>query len=83
MFDTVPFEKATTLEEMLRAHDWTYDYSDDSRAWYRGNDQRTKIVRTMNEEARKSPERKAEVIALWHKHCPKQNDVPMFNCPIS
>lgn len=81
----IRFDEATTLEEMLVAHDWTYEYSDAHGVWARGHAEREAIVRRMKEEANTSTERKAEVIALWNKHVPKYNTdpfVPMFNCPI-
>jgi hypothetical protein len=37
-----------TLEKLLKTHDWTYQYSDDHRAWKRGNEQAEEIRRQMN-----------------------------------
>jgi hypothetical protein len=37
-----------TLEQLLKTHDWTYQYSDDHRAWSKGNDQATEISRQMS-----------------------------------
>tara|TARA_Y100000385_G_scaffold287967_1_gene353413 strand:- start:1688 stop:1891 length:204 start_codon:yes stop_codon:yes gene_type:complete len=37
-----------TLEQLLKKHDWYFDYSDDHRAWQRGRDQRDEIRRQMD-----------------------------------
>ena len=34
------------FEACLKAHDWTYEYSDDFRYWSKGNDERTHINHT-------------------------------------
>lgn len=79
----VRFEQATTLAEMMAAHDWTYDFSDARGVWARGDHERRVLIARMVEEARKSPERRLEVINLWHHYCPKRDGVLMFACPLS
>jgi hypothetical protein len=37
-----------TLETLLKTHDWTYNYSDDHRAWKKGNEQSDEIRRQMD-----------------------------------
>ena len=37
-----------TLEQLLKTHDCEYQYSDDHRAWSKGNDQATEISRQMS-----------------------------------
>lgn len=37
-----------TLETLLKTHDWTYNYSDDHRAWKKGNEQADEIRRQMD-----------------------------------
>jgi hypothetical protein len=32
------------FEQLLKAHDWTYNYSDDHRAWTKGREQANKIA---------------------------------------
>ena len=39
------FELAKSLEELLKRHDWTYNYSDDSRAWSKGKKEADEIRR--------------------------------------
>ena len=48
---------------MLKSHDWFYDYSDDHSVWVRGKAQRGAIL-----EARKilDPD-----YIIWNQHCPK------------
>lgn len=47
--------------KLLKQHDWTYEYSDDHRAWSKGKNQR-KVLRDM-----------AAVIdpdhMIWNEHC--------------
>lgn len=38
----------TTLEKILKKHDWYFDYSDDHRVWQRGRDERDEIRRQMD-----------------------------------
>jgi len=35
----------TTLESLLKTHDWFYQYSDDHRVWKKGRDQEDEIRR--------------------------------------
>lgn len=38
----------TTLEQVLKKHDWYFDYSDDHRVWERGRNEREEIRRQMD-----------------------------------
>lgn len=42
-------ELVTNLNEACRTHDWTYNYSDDSRAWRAGN-QNSQLISQMRAE---------------------------------
>lgn len=33
------------FEQLLKAHDWTYNYSDDHRVWTRGREQANNIAK--------------------------------------
>ena len=37
-----------TLKTLLEQHDWTYNYSDDHRAWVKGKEQSDEIRRQMD-----------------------------------
>jgi len=37
-----------TLKTLLEQHDWTYNYSDDHRAWVKGNKEADEIRRQMD-----------------------------------
>ena len=41
-----PIEK---LRQMLLNHDWTYNYSDDHRAWKKGQEERDAIIKLSKE----------------------------------
>ncbi len=38
----------STLEKLLKTHDWYYQYSDDHRYWKKGNEESNEIRRQMN-----------------------------------
>jgi len=38
-------EELAKYEELLKRHDWTYNYSDDQRAWSKGNKEADEIQR--------------------------------------
>ncbi len=38
----------TTLEKILKKHDWYFDYSDDHRVWEKGRNERDEIRRQMD-----------------------------------
>ena len=66
------FELAKSLEELLKRHDWTYNYSDDSRAWSKGKkeaDEIRRIKRTLSDLG-------LEAIAseMYDKHSPFKKD---------
>ena len=57
----------TTLENLLKSHDWTFDFSDDHSVWTRGNEERERlrsIALTLGEH---DSERVAN---LWNALCP-------------
>lgn len=56
-----------TLEEMLKQHDYTYMYSDDSRWYNSGRIQRETINSKIEELGGWTP----EFVKLHNKHCPK------------
>lgn len=71
------------LENLLKSHDWFYDYSDDSRVWRRGESERMRIEQLMKKLASESPEQKEKVKKLWTEIVPKsENGNPKFFCPI-
>ena len=35
--------------DLLKAHDWTYDYSDDHRHWQKGHNQREQLHRVIKQ----------------------------------
>ena len=37
------------LEQLLKAHDWFYQYADDNRKWKRGSEQRARIMTMVKE----------------------------------
>jgi hypothetical protein len=57
----------TTFENLLKSHDWTFDFSDDHSVWTRGNEERERlrsIALTLGEH---DSERVAN---LWNALCP-------------
>jgi len=57
----------TTFENLLKSHDWTFDFSDDHSVWTRGHEERERlrsIGKTLGEHD-------AERVAnLWNALCP-------------
>jgi hypothetical protein len=53
------------LEKALRSHDWYYQYSDDSRAWQKGQDEKNEISSLMKQLPRE------KAVELYNKYCPK------------
>jgi len=56
-----------TLEEMFKAHDWTYMYSDDNR-WYEQGRRQKELI---NNKIEQSGGWSQDVLKLHNKHCPK------------
>lgn len=52
---------AAEFEKMVRAHDMTFEYSDDHRVWQKGRDQLDAIYKA----AAMLP--RAEAVAIWNK----------------
>lgn len=55
---------APELEDKLKSHDWTYEYSDDNRSWKNGQAQKIAI----NKLIKQLPE--AEAKELYNKYAP-------------
>lgn len=58
----------TTLETLLKQHDWYYHYSDDHRVWKRGKAQSEEIQRQRNICCSAGFDNVAE--ELYKKYCP-------------
>jgi len=56
------------FERALQQHDWYYDYSDDSRVWRRGNNQRIELDSMLKLLHEMGAGREAD--QLWGKHSP-------------
>ena len=54
-------DKLSDFENLLKSHDWYYDYSDDHSKWKRGSEQRKKILDLKKELGSKAD-------ALWKKY---------------
>ena len=61
-----------TLEELVRKHDWYFDYSDDHSVWKRGRDVQDEIRRQMDICCGLGLSHLAEEI--YNKHCPFKVD---------
>ena len=57
------------LKEMLKNHDWFYQYSDDFRVWSSGSKEHDKIHTKLRELD--SP----ESIALFNKYAPEGHEI--------
>jgi hypothetical protein len=62
-------ETIQRLEELMKSHDWFYDYSDDHRIWERGRTQRAEIYSTA--DALRSMGYSSEVDRLFEEYVPK------------
>ena len=56
-----------TLEELLKTHDWTFDFSDDHSVWTRGNEERERLRSLALALGEHDAER---VSNLWNALCP-------------
>lgn len=56
------------LEYKLRAHDWTYEYSDDHSVWTRGTSERKAIRELVEAQYQKG----LDPADLFFKHYPKE-----------
>ena len=56
-----------TLEEMFKAHDWTYMYSDDNRYYTSGRRQKELIDNKIKESGGWSQ----DILKIHNKQCPK------------
>ena len=57
----------TTLENLLKSHDWTFDFSDDHSVWTRGNEERSRLRSLALTLGEHDSERVAN---LWNALCP-------------
>jgi uncharacterized protein YqjF (DUF2071 family) len=56
------------FEQLLKAHDWTYNYSDDHRAWDKGREQAKQIDKARKLLAEKGLKEEAD--KLHNKYSP-------------
>ncbi len=56
------------FEQLLKVHDWTYQYSDDHRAWDKGREQANKIDKARKLLAEKGLKEEAD--KLHYKYTP-------------
>jgi hypothetical protein len=56
------------FEQLLKAHDWTYNYSDDHRAWDKGREQANQIDKARKLLAEKGLKEEAD--KLHNKYTP-------------
>ena len=47
--NTIVDNQTERLRQMLLNHDWTYNYSDDHRAWTKGQEERDAIIKLSKE----------------------------------
>lgn len=66
-------EEVTQFIEQLKAHDWTYTYSDDHRAYTKGEAER-KALYAAKERLEEGGMSSEETVALWNQHTQ-----PMFH----
>tara|TARA_R100000808_G_scaffold2572_1_gene10033 strand:+ start:1677 stop:2144 length:468 start_codon:yes stop_codon:yes gene_type:complete len=57
----------TTFENLLKSHDWTFDFSDDHSVWTRGNEERSRLRSLALTLGEHDAER---VSHLWNALCP-------------
>lgn len=62
-----------SLDKMLKAHDWTYQYSDDHRYWKRGSEERNIIHNKIKELGGFNK----EIVKKWNKFAPKSEQTDM------
>lgn len=51
-----------TYIQLLKKHDWTYDYSEDQRVWVKGKGEKTLLVGLQKELDKDG--------VLWNSHAP-------------
>ena len=59
------------LKEMLKNHDWFYQYSDDFSVWKRGS----KEYDAIHAVIRNAGDKQSEAIALYNSECPKGYEI--------
>ena len=56
-----------SLDKMLKAHDWTYEYSDDHRYWERGR----KEMSIINDKIKELGGWSQKIVNKYNKYAPK------------
>jgi hypothetical protein len=64
-------ENLVNLDQLLKSHDWYYDYSDDYSAWTRGRDERNAINQEQKRLISTGLATVEEVQKLTQKYAPK------------
>ena len=66
------------LQEMLKNHDWFYNYSDDFSAYTNGRDELDAIHKII----RNAGDKQNEALALYNSECPEGYEInqEMYNC---
>ena len=64
-------ENLVNLDQLLKSHDWYYDYSDDYSAWTRGRDDRNAINQEQKRLISTGLATVEEVQKLTQKYAPK------------
>ena len=64
-------ESLVTLEKLLKAHDWSYEFSDDHRVWKRGTAERAAINQEQKRLIHSGLASVKEVQDLTQKYAPK------------
>ena len=64
-------EPLATLEKLLKAHDWSYEFSDDHRVWQRGREERSAIDQEQKRLISNGLATVEEVQELTQKYAPK------------
>ena len=64
-------EPLAVLEKLLKAHDWSYEFSDDHRVWQRGREERNAINQEQKRLISNGLATEEEVQELTHKYAPK------------
>ena len=64
-------ENLVNLDQLLKSHDWYYDYSDDYSAWTRGRDERNAINQEQKRLISTGLVTVEEIQELTKKYAPK------------
>ena len=64
-------ENLVNLDQLLKSHDWSYEFSDDHRVWKRGTDERNAINQEQKRLISTGLATVEEVQELTQKYAPK------------